>query len=82
MVPYIGLLAGMLTTLSFVPQVLHVYRTRSVHDISLAMYITFCSGICLWVAYGICLGDKALILWNVVTLILSLSVLVMRIMWA
>ena len=74
-----GFVAAILTTFSFVPQVLHVWRTRSVADISLGMYSTYTFGIAVWLIYGILIMSWPIVLANLVTLILASSVLVMKI---
>ncbi len=75
----IGLIAGCLTTLSFLPQVWHVWRTRSTQDISLVMYWVFCTGVFLWIVYGTLIGSWAVILANIVTFVLAGAVLAMKI---
>lgn len=74
----LGFVAGVCTTVSFLPQVMQVWRTRSVDDISLGMYSTFVFGVCLWLVYGIVSAQIALIVTNVVTLALAGSVLSMK----
>ncbi len=74
-----GFVAAILTTFSFVPQVLHVWRTRSVADISLGMYSTYTFGIAVWLIYGILIMSWPIVLANLVTLVLASSVLVMKI---
>ena len=74
----IGVCAGVLTTIAFLPQVLQVIRTRSTHDISLAMYSVFTLGIVIWLVYGFMLGAWPIIIANVVTLVLALIVLVLK----
>lgn len=74
----LGLAAGSLTTLSFAPQVLRAWRTRSTEDLSLAMLLVLLAGVLLWLAYGVVRGDLAIIAANAVTaalvgLILSLK---------
>ena len=49
----IGYLAGALATVAFLPQVLRILKQRSAKDISLSMYILFCSGVGLWLVYGL-----------------------------
>jgi MtN3 and saliva related transmembrane protein len=78
-VDLIGSLAATLTTLSFIPQVLQVYRTRHTHDISLGMYTAFTGGVALWLVYGILLGSWPIIIANSITLGLAGSVLIMKI---
>lgn len=74
----IGLAAGTLTTLSFVPQVLRTWRSRSAGDISLAMFSLFSLGVVLWLIYGIMNDAPPIILANAVTLVLAVAVLVMK----
>jgi MtN3 and saliva related transmembrane protein len=74
----IGFAAALLTTLSFVPQVLKVWRTRSAKDISLGMYSLFTLGIAAWLLYGVLIDSWPVILANLVTLVLAGSVLVMK----
>jgi MtN3 and saliva related transmembrane protein len=75
----LGLLAGGLTTASFVPQVLKIFKTKSAEDVSLIMFIAFCVGVGLWLTYGIIKQDWAILLTNGVTLLLGLAILVMKI---
>jgi len=79
MIDLLGFVAGICTTLSFLPQVVQVWRTRSVDDISLGMYSTFVFGVCLWLVYGFVTMQIALIATNIVTLVLAGSVLAMKI---
>lgn len=74
----IGYIAACLTTAAFVPQVWKVYRTRDTRAISLAMYLIFSIGVCLWLIYGWWLGSWPIVLANGVTLLLSLSILWMK----
>lgn len=74
----IGMVAGLLTTLSFIPQAQRVWATRSTKDISLAMYLAFTCGVLLWVVYGFLIGSLSVMLANIVTLVLALFILVMK----
>ncbi|MBC8007649.1 MAG: SemiSWEET transporter [Prolixibacteraceae bacterium] len=74
----IGLVAGLLTTTAFIPQVLKIYRTKSGKDISGRMFSLFSAGIVLWLVYGILLHSLPLILSNVVTLVLSLTIIALK----
>ncbi len=77
----LGLIAGSLTTVSFVPQVVRIWRTRSTHDISLLMFSIFSAGVVCWLWYGISLGSWPIIVANIVTLALSLTVLCFKILY-
>lgn len=79
MVEVIGLVAAVLTTGSFIPQVLKIIKTRDVSSISLFMYVIFTLGVFLWLVYGIMGAQMAVILANAVTLVLALLILGMKI---
>lgn len=76
---YIGHLAGFCTTISFLPQVIRVWKTRSVEDISLGMYMLFVIGVLLWLIYALWIQAWPLVLPNMVTLVLAGAVLVFKI---
>ncbi len=71
----IGLMAGTLTTISFLPQAIKTWRSKSAKDISLAMFLSFCVGVVLWIIYGFFMNDLPVLLTNSVTLILAGSIL-------
>ena len=75
----VGFLAGTLTTLAFVPQVLHSFRTKSVDGISWAMLISFTVGVTLWLVYGLYLVSWPMIIANSVTLALVVPLIVMKV---
>jgi len=74
----LGGLAGFFTTISFLPQVIRVLRTRETSGISLVMYFAFVVGVALWVCYGVALHRESIIVANVVTLVLAGWVLVLK----
>lgn len=71
----VGLMAGTLTTISFLPQALKTWRSKSAKDISLTMFLCFCVGVILWIIYGFFIMDIPVLLTNLVTLILAGSIL-------
>lgn len=77
----VGVVAGCCTTGSFLPQAWRTFRTKSVGDISLAMYAVLCLGVALWIAYGLMIGSFAVLAANCVTLVLAGSVLLMKIVY-
>jgi uncharacterized protein with PQ loop repeat len=62
LVTIVGLTAAACTTASFVPQVIHILRTRQVAGISGIMYSVFCVGVLLWTIYGVAIGSTPVIL--------------------
>ena len=74
----IGIVAGTLTTIAFVPQLYRIVSTRSAHDISWWMFGIFSVGVALWLWYGLRLAALPVILANIVTLALALAILVLK----
>jgi MtN3 and saliva related transmembrane protein len=75
----LGLMAGTLTTIAFLPQMFQTWRTKSAKDVSYTMLITFMSGLFLWLIYGIILGALPIILANSVTLFFNLIILWLKV---
>lgn len=75
----IGSVAAVLTTVSFIPQVIHSYRTRDLSGVSLSMYSIFTLGVGLWLLYGILKQDWPLMLANSITFCLAAMVLGLKI---
>jgi MtN3 and saliva related transmembrane protein len=75
----LGLVAGMFTTIAFLPQVIKTWQTKSAKDFSLGMLITFNIGVFLWLIYGLYLQALPIILANLVTLIFNGIILSLKI---
>ncbi len=75
-----GYSAAFLTTIAFVPQALHSWRTRDLSGISLPMYALFTLGVALWLCYGLVIGSLPVIAANAVTLVLASVVLWLKIL--
>jgi len=71
----VGYVAGALTTLSFVPQVVKAWKMRETRDLSLAMLVLFAVGVILWTLYGIWVGSLPIITANIITFTLILVLL-------
>lgn len=74
----IGFLAGTLTTIAFVPQLTKTWRTKSAGDISFLMLLTFCTGVFLWIVYGLLFHSVPVLITNVVTFILAAAILALK----
>ena len=75
----IGSIAAVLTTVSFVPQVVKVLKERQTAGISLGMYALFTIGVAMWMVYGILIHSPPVWLANGITLALASVVLVTKI---
>ena len=59
-----GLIAAVFTTVSLLPQLIKVWKTKSTKDISTGMFTLFCGGVLLWFVYGVYVNDLAIIVAN------------------
>ena len=75
----IGYISAILTTAAYVPQTWKTIVTRQTKDISLHMYIMMVLGICGWGVYGVYIGSFPIIIANAVSLVLTLTILTMKI---
>jgi len=64
MVTAIGASAAMLTTSSFLPQIIKAYRTKSMDDVSHYLMSFFAAGTVLWMFYGVFKSDPVIIAAN------------------
>ena len=74
----LGLSAGSLTTISFVPQVIKTWRSKSADDISTGMFAIFSIGLVMWLIYGLYLESLPIIIANTVTLVLTIVMLILK----
>ena len=74
-VEYIGILAGLLSTYAFLPQVIKVIKTQNTNDISLTTNIILLVAIILCFIYGIYINSISLIIFNFIqTIIISILI--------
>lgn len=76
---FIGSAAACLTTVSFIPQVLKTIKSRDTSGISLWMYALFVTGIFAWMVYGYLKEDLPVLFANLITLLLSGTVLSIKV---
>ncbi|MDZ3837710.1 MAG: SemiSWEET transporter [Rhodospirillales bacterium] len=74
----VGLVAGLCSTSSFVPQVLKAWREGDTEAISKRMYIVTVSAFTLWIAYGVMIESWPIIVFNIASLLLSGGILVLK----
>ena len=71
----LGLVAGTITSITFLPQVIHIWKTKSTKDLSLMMLLLLILGVLLWLTYGLLVMDAAIIYTNSMVLAMSLILL-------
>src|SRR5947208_1234002 len=74
----VGIVAGTLTTIAFIPQVLKTWRSRKADDVSLVMLLMFTTGVALWEVYGLIVGAAPVIAANAVTIVLAIVMVVLK----
>ncbi|MFC1951282.1 SemiSWEET family sugar transporter [Chloroflexota bacterium] len=62
----VGQIAGVLVTLSLVPQVIRVYKLKSAREISMLFTTMLWFGLFAWIAYGFLRSDLTIIIWNII----------------
>ena len=78
---YIGIIAAILTTSGFVPQVYKTLKTKEVKGISLSMYLVLFVGMIFWLIYGIKINSFSIILANIVSGLLVLIQIIAKIIY-
>jgi len=74
----IGLIAAAFTTVTLLPQLLKVWKTKSTKDISIGMFMLYCAGVLLWFVYGVYLKDLPIILANSLAFIQAVTILLLK----
>ncbi|HEX8663386.1 MAG TPA: SemiSWEET transporter [Beijerinckiaceae bacterium] len=75
----LGSVAGLLSTASFVPQVWKAIREGDTGAISKRMYVVTVTAFVLWITYGFVIGAMPLIIFNSLSLLLSGTILFLKI---
>ena len=75
----IGLVAAVLTTASFLPQVFKTHKTKDTSGLSLSMYIVFFIGVVLWSIYGFYMKSLSIILANSITAVSAVYLIFMKV---
>lgn len=71
----LGLAAGTITSITFLPQVIQIWKTKSAKDLSMFMLLLLITGVSMWLTYGILVRDAAIIYTNSMVLTMSLIML-------
>ncbi len=75
----LGLIAGTITSITFVPQVVKIWQTKSAKDLSVAMLLLLLLGVAIWLAYGIIVKDIAIIYTN--SMVMAMGLLMLYFKW-
>ena len=75
---WLGIIAGGITSLGFIPQIIKGYRTKKLEDVSYLMPIVLACGMFLWLLYGIFRADLAIIAANVFGIGCNITLVIMK----
>ena len=68
----LGMIAGTISAITFLPQVIKTWKSKSAKDISVLMFSFATISVILWLIYGILINNWPVIYTNSCVLILSL----------
>jgi MtN3 and saliva related transmembrane protein len=78
-VELIGSVAGFLSAITFLPQIIKTYKSKSAKDISLPMFLIVIASVILWLAYGLLTGIKPIIYTNSIILVMGIIMVILKI---
>ncbi|PIQ68444.1 MAG: hypothetical protein COV91_04085 [Candidatus Taylorbacteria bacterium CG11_big_fil_rev_8_21_14_0_20_46_11] len=77
-VELLGFVAGLLVSISLLPQLIKSWRTKSTSDISISWGLINLSGQVLWIVYGAFIGSASLVVMSSITFLFSLSLVFLK----
>jgi MtN3 and saliva related transmembrane protein len=78
LITLLGLMAGALTTMSLLPQVVKIWRSKSTKDISFGMYLILAMGLLLWAFYGLFIESLPVVITNSLSFILACIIIALK----
>jgi MtN3 and saliva related transmembrane protein len=78
MITVLGFIAGVITAVSMLPQVIKTYQKKQAEEVSLNMLVVLMAGICLWIWYGIQKNDYPIITTNCISLSINICMVYLR----
>ena len=73
----LGMIAALFTTFGFVPQIIKIYKTKSVGDVSIITLFQFSIGVTLWALYGTHIKDLIIVVSNIITLATLIIIIIL-----
>ncbi|HVO78159.1 MAG TPA: SemiSWEET transporter [Methanomassiliicoccales archaeon] len=78
----LGVIAGFLTTVGFVPQLLRGLQTKHMEDVSLLMPVILGAGMLLWLFYGLTLDNIPIVVWNGIAFALNIGIIALKLKYS
>jgi MtN3 and saliva related transmembrane protein len=77
-IQFVGIIAGIFTASSLMPQLIKTIKTKKVEEISLLMLVVLMAGLTTWIYYGILRKDFPIIATNAFSFLLNISLLILK----
>ena len=81
-IDFFGYFAAVLTTAAFLPQLIKTLNTKKADDVSLITLIMFICGVGSWIIYGYKISSMPILIANIITFLLNLSILISKIYYS
>ncbi len=79
-VEIVGLVAGFLTAFSSMPQTYRMVKLKQAHSVSLSTYLMLNASCVLWLIYGVLQASVSIVFWNVISIIMTGIVIILKIL--
>jgi MtN3 and saliva related transmembrane protein len=79
-VEVLGLAAGFFTAFSSIPQTYKIVKLKQAESVSLLTYVMLNISCILWLIYGITLGSVSIVFWNVISISMTGTVIVLKLL--
>ena len=77
----LGIVAGFLTSIAMIPQLIKVIKEKNVEDLSWMMILVLICGLSLWVWYGIIQNELPIILSNAFAVLVNVTLFICYLMF-
>jgi MtN3 and saliva related transmembrane protein len=78
----VGIVAGILTAISMLPQLIKIVKEKKAEDISITMLLVLLTGLALWIVYGVMREDLPIIATNSFSVLVNITIVVLRIKYS
>ena len=78
----VGIVAGVLTAISMLPQLIKMVKEKKAEDVSITMLLVLMAGLATWIAYGILRQDWPIIVTNSFSLLVSITTAILRVKYS
>jgi MtN3 and saliva related transmembrane protein len=79
---WIGIVAGILTSVSMLPQLIKILKEKDAQNVSIVMIIVLICGLSVWIVYGVMREDWPLIVTNSFSVLVNTLILIFRIKYS